>query len=170
MIRVLSVVLTGWLGLVSPTMANANSATPQRAPIGTTVKANSSYYQEAGKLADGTCFQDVVDIAAGSPTLKNTIVQVTNPNNGATIERVYIRDVHGSCKANDICLDMTPAAARKLGFLVRGRLPLTVTVVGHFPFVYHQGHACGQTQVAHHQQQFHHHSRQRTRTVLASRS
>ena len=166
MLRVLMVAFVVLLGLASPTMANANSATPQREPIGTTVSANSSYYDEKGKqLADGTCFRDVMDVAAGSPTLKNTIVKVTNPGNGATIERVYIRDVHGSCGLKDICLDMTPSAARQLGFLVRGRLPLTVTVVGHFPFVFYQGHTCGPTQTVQHQR-----PRHRPRTTLASRS
>lgn len=166
MLRVLMVVCVLALGLVSPTIASADNTTVQRAPIGTTVKANSSYYDEKGKpLADGTCFKDVMDVAAGSPTLKNTIVKVTNPDNGATIERVYIRDVHGSCSSRDICLDMTPSAARQLGFLVRGRLPLTVTVVGHFPFVFYQGHTCGPTQTVEH-----HRPRQRPRTTLASRS
>ncbi len=145
MLRVLVVCFVLFDG-ASPCLAKDIHGTTTQATVGTKVRANSSYYDERGKLlADGTCFQDVVEVAAGSPTLLHTIVRVENPETGAVIGRVYIRDVHGSCPQGDVCLDLTRSAARQLDLLERGRMRLTATVVGYFPAEHHQEHACGPT-------------------------
>ncbi len=93
----------------------------------------ASYYSRSlhgSKTASGDPFDNTAMVAA-HPTLPfGTVLRVTNLTNGRTVTvRVVDRGPAAGPQNEGVILDLSRAAARRLGFLRAGRAPVKLDVV-----------------------------------------
>ncbi len=102
-----------------------------KAQVGYTQKGLASYYHDkfhGRRTASGEKYSQVKLTAAHRKLLFNTMVKVTNLNNDKSVI-VRIND-RGPYKYQGRIIDLTLAAARKIGVVHRGVVPVKIEVVG----------------------------------------
>jgi len=95
----------------------------------TTISGLASWYGAAYRgrpTASGERF-DPADLTAAHPSLPmGTVVEVSRPERG----RVVVVRINDRGPARGRILDLSEAAARRLGMIAEGIAPVTVTVIG----------------------------------------
>lgn len=103
------------------------------AQIGYTQKGLASYYHDkfhGRRTACGEKFDQKIMTAAHRKLLFNTLVKVTNLNNDKSVV-VRIND-RGPYKYEGRIIDLTLGAAKKIGVIKRGVVPVKIEVVGEY--------------------------------------
>jgi rare lipoprotein A len=99
--------------------------------IGSTQKGMASYYHDkfhGRRTASGEIYNQMALTAAHRKFLFNTMVKVTNLNNDKSVI-VRIND-RGPYKYEGRVIDLTLAAAKKIGVIRRGVVPVKLEVIG----------------------------------------